>query len=99
MLPVAYENFPDDAMYNADCSIINKLTWFVGYNYKSTGYNGPYTNTLYDGNVNTQNPDGIDFSYSMYNNGPLKKNNYNYFELAIPLEKLKMKGSTKSYKL
>jgi hypothetical protein len=69
------------------------------YNFKTKGYDGPLTNTLYDGNIKKVNGFGDSYEYSLYDNPPLEKNDYNYYELPIDLGKLKIKGTSLSYKL
>jgi hypothetical protein len=67
MLPTAFKNFPVNETYTADCEIIHRLTQIVVYNYKSKGFDGIYTNTVYGGTTEMIGPAGP-FSYSIYEN-------------------------------
>ena len=42
---------------------------------------------------------GWNISYTILENKPLRKNNYNYNEILIPLEYVYMKGSSQSFLL
>ena len=49
--PRSWDLLPDPENYRTDCLLINKLSGFTVYNFKTSGFDGLYTNTLYGGDI------------------------------------------------
>ena len=79
--------WPNSTQYDIDCEIINKLAGFILYNFKTKGEGQV---SLFGGNITDLADPARPTSFSLLPKRKLKKNSYNFYEVEIDLDNLKM---------